>query len=329
MKRNAGIDLFRIFAIFTVVLIHSASTDISYRDGVLRWLPPANACFALLAGWFLFKPACGDLTFSTVGGLLVKRLKRLVVPYLIWEMIYVLANMGFDLLSGKLQLSALPDWIGIVFFGAGSVQLWFVITLAYAQMILCGIMAAIVATRGVSSVRLGEGFLMAGCFVLLAVGVLVWRASGIENDYWRRFAFLFGYGALGVGLRHAVYEMRSLDKSFIRKCIMYIGIGLVVASWFFNIPETMRVLAWCLVFGCMPINASLQKWLAYGSESVMGIYLCHVLFTRMIAMDVPAVSSVIPNGYAIVLINAFIGFAASLAFSLLVKRIRWRWMISL
>ena len=55
-ERNVGLDLLRVLAIFTVVLIHSASTDISYRNGLLHYMPPANACFAFLAGWFLFKP---------------------------------------------------------------------------------------------------------------------------------------------------------------------------------------------------------------------------------------------------------------------------------
>lgn len=326
MKRNLGIDLFRIFAIFTVVLIHSASTDISYRDGVLRYLPPANACFAFLAGWFLFKPACENLTPSAIGGLLAKRLKRLFIPYVVWEMIYVLADMGFDLLSGKFQLSTWPDWIGIVFFGAGSVQLWFVITLVYVQIVLCGAMAVMVAVSGMKFVK---GISGAGLFMMLAISVLLMRASGIENDYLRRFAFLLGYGAFGVGLRRAVHEVRGIMDGPIRIGMALIGIALVMVAWFLNVPEVVRVLAWCLVFGCLPIHSSLQKCLAYGSEVVMGIYLCHVLFTRVIAMGVPVVSRIIPNGYALVLVNAIIGFVVSLSFTLLVKRTRWRWIISM
>ena len=281
MRRNFGIDFLRVLAIFTVVIIHSASTDISYRDGVLRYLPPANACFAFLAGWFLFKPACEDSTPGAIGGLLVKRFKRLVIPYVVWEIIYVLANMGFDLLSGKFKPSALPNWGELVFGGAGSVQLWFVITLVYAQILLCGVMAAMGAVGGTKFVK---GFSVAGLFVLFAVGALLWRTSGIENDYLRRFAFLLGYGALGVGLRWAVHEVRGIMNGPICIGVALIGSGLVMLSWFFDIPEFMRVLAWCVTFGCIPIHASLQKCLAHGSEAVMGIYLCHVLFTSVIAM---------------------------------------------
>ena len=324
--RNLGIDLLRILAIFTVVVIHTASGDIAYRDGVLHYMPLANACFAFLAGWFLFNPSAKALSLRDVGGLLVKRLKRLVFPYLVWEGIYVLANIGFDLMSGKFTPPAATDWIGIVFLGSGSVQLWFVITLVYAQIALCGIMSIMLATRGTSFFR---GLPMAGFFVMLAIGAMLWRMNGIENDYLRRFAFLFGYGALGVGLRRAVHEVRGFEKNFIRICMVCVGGGLVATSWFFNIPEVVRVLSWCLIFGCMPIKAVYQEWLAYGSGAVMGVYLCHVLFTRMIAMGLPVITRVISNGYMVVLINALIGFAASLLFVLVVKRTRCRCLIGL
>ena len=324
--RNAGINLLRIIAIFTVVMIHTASEGQVFRDGVLQWLPPANACFAFLAGWFLFKPSSEVSSLRDIGGLLSKRFRRLMIPYLVWEMIYVLANIGFDLLSRKFNPPAGADWIGIVLFGSGSVQLWFLITLVYAQIVLCGVMAAMVAVSGTKVVK---GFLAAGLFILFSFGVLLWRASGIENEYLRRFAFLLGYGALGVGLRRAVHEVRGIMDGPIRIGMALIGVALVMVAWFLNVPEVVRVLAWCLVFGCLPIHVSLQKYLAYGSEAVMGIYLCHVLFTRVIAMGVPVVSRIIPNGYALVLVNAFIGFVASLSFILLVKRTRWRWMISM
>ena len=188
-------------------------------------------------------------------------------------------------------------------------------------------MAAIVAVSGTKFVK---GIFGAGLFMMLAISVLLMRARGIENEYWRHFAFLFGYGALGVGLRFAYNDdVRDIMNSPIRIGVALIGIILVMVAWFFNIPEVVRVLVWCLVFGCLPIHASLQKCLAYGSRAVIGIYLCHVLFTRVIAMGVPVVSRIIPNGYALALVNAIIGFVLSLSFALLVERTRWRWIISM
>lgn len=324
MNRNYGIDAFRVMCAFTVVVIHSAMEDILYRDAVMHYLPPANACFAFLAGWFLFNPSAKALSLRDVGGLLVKRLKRLVIPYLVWEGIYVMANIGFDLMAGKFNPPVGTDWIGILFLGSGSVQLWFVITLVYVQITLCGVMSIMLASRGVSFFR---GLPMAGFFVMLAIGALLWRMNGIENDYLRRFVFLSGYGALGVGLRCAVQEMSCFEKTLIRTSMVCIGGGLVATSWIFNIPEVVRVLSWCLIFGCMPINAVYQEWLTYGSGAVMGVYLCHVLFTRMIAMGLPVITRVIPNGYMVVLINALIGFTASLVFVLVMKRTRCRWIV--
>ena len=320
--RNAGIDLLRILAIFTVVLIHSASTDISYRDGILRYMPPANACFAFLAGWFLFKVS-GGVSIRELGQLVIKRVRRLVVPYLVWESIYVLFNMVFDLLVGQFQLPETSHLWGIVFLGAGSVQLWFVATLIYVQMALAGVMALVTLSKRRISVRLD--ICVFALFNLIAIIVLSWRASGIDNDYLRRFAFILGYGAFGVGLRFALGLINGVPKS---KIAPFIGICGIVASYVWKIPEIIMVLAWCLAFGGLPIAALLRNKVVKCSGCVMGIYLCHACFTRVIAMGVPVVSRVLPNGYVLVLVNAIVGFAASLAFVLLLKRTHWRWMIS-
>ena len=101
MARNSGIEFLRIVAIFTVVMIHSGTTDMLYRDAILRYMPPANACFAFLAGWFLFKRQETRLQLGDIGRLVLKRIKRLIVPYLVWELVYVFVNMGFDFVSRR------------------------------------------------------------------------------------------------------------------------------------------------------------------------------------------------------------------------------------
>lgn len=316
-ERNIGLDALRVLAIFTVVLIHSASTDISYRDGVLRYMPPANACFAFLAGWFLFKVP-GEVSIREVGQLVVKRVRRLVVPYLAWESIYVLFNMVFDLVAGQFQLPEPSRWWGIVFLGAGSVQLWFVATLIYVQLTLAGVMALVALSKRRISVRLD--ICVIALFNLIAIIVLSWRASGIDGDYLRRFAFLLGYGALGVGLRFAIALINEVPN---RRIVPIIGVCGIVASYVWIIPEIVTVLAWCLAFGGLPIAVFLRNMVIKGSGCVMGIYLCHVLFTRVIAMGVPVVSRVIPNGYVLTIVNAIIGFGISLTFVLMAKRVKW------
>ena len=316
--RNLGIDLLRILAIFTVVVIHTASGDIAYRDGVLHYMPLANACFAFLAGWFLFNPSAKVLSLRDVGGLLVKRLKRLVFPYLVWEGIYVLANIGFDLMSGKFTPPAATDWIGIVFLGAGSVQLWFVATLIYVQVVLCAMMALFAIVDITKPLR--HDICVIILFNLIGGAMLLWREFGIESDYLRRFVFLLGYGALGIGLRFACSKVQS--GSSIMGIVFLAGVCGIVVSFVWNIPEIVSVLSWCMAFGGLSVLTQLRNIVVTASNCVMGIYLCHVLFTCLIAMSVPMTSKIITNGYIIVLANAIVGFTVSLIFVYCIKRTR-------
>ena len=315
-ERNVGLDLLRVLAIFTVVLIQSASTDISYRNGLLHYMPPANACFAFLAGWFLFKPE--SLLSEKIGQLVLKRVNRLVIPYLIWEIIYVLINMGFDLLSGQFQMPDCSNCWGIVFLGSGSVQLWFVATLIYVQVVLCAMMALFTLINKNKVCRHDISVII--LFNLIGVAMLSWKASGIDCDYLRRFAFLLGYGAFGIGLRFALSKVQSVSS--IMGIVFLAGVCGIVVSFVWNIPEIVSVLSWCMAFGGLSVLTQLRNIVVTASNCVMGIYLCHVLFTRLIAMSIPMTSKIITNGYIIVLANAIVGFVVSLIFVYCIKRTR-------
>lgn len=313
--RNIGLDLLRVFAIFTVVLIHSTPCGYQIRDDILRYMPPANACFAFLAGWFLFAPE-SLLSEKKIGQLILKRVNRLVIPYLIWEMIYVLVNIGFDLLRGQFYLPDCSNWWGIIFLGSGSVQLWFVATLIYVQFVLCAMMALFTLINKNKVHDISVIIL----FNLIGVAMLLWREFGIESDYLRRFVFLLGYGALGIGLRFARSKVQSVRS--IMGIVFLAGVCGIVVSFVWNIPEVVSVLSWCMAFGGLSVLTQLRNIVVIASNCVMGIYLCHVLFTRLIAMSVPMTSKIITNGYMLVLANAIVGFAVSLMFVYCIKRTR-------
>ena len=231
----------------------------------------------------------------------------------------MLINMGFDLLSGQFQMPDCSNCWGIVFLGSGSVQLWFVATLIYVQVILCAMMALFTLIKNNKVLR--HDICAIIFFNFISVAVLLWRASGIDCDYLRRFAFLLGYGALGVGLRFWVFSKLSLVVN-IKRIVFPIGACGIVVSFAWGIPEIVKVLSWCLAFGGLPAFTSVRNVVVTGSNCVMGIYLCHVLFTRVIAMSIPMTSKIITNGYMIVLANAIVGFAVSLIFVYCIKRTR-------
>jgi surface polysaccharide O-acyltransferase-like enzyme len=319
MSRNLGLDFLRVVAILTVVLTHTSTSDLSFRDNILCFLPSANACFAFLAGWFLFKSSETGLTIECVGHVIIRRTQRLVIPYLLWEMIYVLMNIGFDFISNKLKMPTMREWIDIVFWGSGSVQLWFIITLAYVQIAQILVFAAI----GKLSFKW-----RAMIFIALSCISLVWFANGIDNVYLRRLAFLLGYSSLGVVFRLVLSKVKSLYLNTFCLCGMLVGVIIVIVSHFFQIPQVISVLAWCLMFGCMPIHVSCRRMLTLVASTVMGIYLSHVLFTRIIGMATPSISKLITNEYLIVLINATVGFISSFLFVYLLRKTRVRWVVN-
>lgn len=125
-NRDLLLDCVRVYAMLMVVMIHLPGTH-----DLLQYICPfdVNALFAILAGMFF---SCNvDIHLW-----LVKRWHRLVVPYLIWESVYIVIGIAFDVACRKFVV---PD--GVTFCrwllcGSASVQLWFIAALMYAQLFL-------------------------------------------------------------------------------------------------------------------------------------------------------------------------------------------------
>ena len=102
-----GLDLLKILAAFTVVLIHSPNPHSVQSQGIaLRILPPPNAAFALMAGMLMGHLLKPDFD---IGLWLKRRGSRLLVPYLIWTGIYVGTNLLFDHLR-HVPPMPITDW---------------------------------------------------------------------------------------------------------------------------------------------------------------------------------------------------------------------------
>lgn len=294
-SRNTGFDILRILAIFTVVMIHTASADIAYHGWWMKWLPPANACFAFLSGWFMLPEE------KSFGYALRKRVLRLLIPYLVWETIYVLADFAFDLATHKFVIPNAKAWLEIVFLASGSVQLWFVITLFYVQVVFLFLMRVLKI----------DGWRNVFVWGVIAAALLIWRDGGISSDYVRRFVFLGGFVALGIVTRFFVDACSRAWKHDVRLIGCLVGFVLVLTSMFAHIPYVVCVLAWCATFGCLPFQ-SVPSIVTRAADCVMGVYLCHVLFTRALGLALPYAAKIITNGYVLLLVDAFVAFALSM-----------------
>lgn len=136
-KRLLGIDLFRGIAAYGVVLIHGLG-EIP-RDGSALFL---SHCFlAFCVPFFLvisFYFSSKLLLLKGSKNYINNRLKKIIIPYLAWTVIYLLVRAIGWLIGHKEPFNKLiADPINIIFFGAAGVQLYFL------PMLFCGTLAAI------------------------------------------------------------------------------------------------------------------------------------------------------------------------------------------
>ncbi|MEM8828692.1 MAG: acyltransferase [Cyanobacteria bacterium P01_G01_bin.19] len=140
-QRLLGIDLCRGLAAFAVILVHSG--DKTWGLPVDPWANNFRLLFYFavpffLAVSFLFMTRKPNLAYSS--DFWRSRFERIVLPYAIWSVIYLLFRVAFFWASNRLdRVSKLTqDPIAIIFFGWSSYQLYFLpLLLVGTCLILC------------------------------------------------------------------------------------------------------------------------------------------------------------------------------------------------
>ncbi len=136
-KRLLGVDLFRGIAAYGVVLIHGLG-EIP-RDANALYITNSFVAFCVpffLATSFYF--SYNILVYKGIKFYLKNRIKRIIIPYFAWTIIYILARAVGWLLGNKESFHKLiSDPINLIFFGASGVQLYFL------PLLFCGTLVAI------------------------------------------------------------------------------------------------------------------------------------------------------------------------------------------
>ena len=152
--RLIGIDLFRVIAIYAVVILHS--------DGVVKVLPPfwlkirEFSLFAVpffLAAAFYF--AVNQIYASRSSYPLRSRLTRLLIPYACWSGVYVLYKVARYTIVGEPAkiLEIVHDPLNLLFFGGAAIHLYFLSLLALGTLLLK--LAEVLINKNVSFKALG------------------------------------------------------------------------------------------------------------------------------------------------------------------------------
>ena len=173
--RNQSVDAFRLLAIFGVVMIHMAPST-NAAEAMTGFFSMFAVPFFLLISLHFFIARASSLGLRD---LLALRPDRILVPCAVWTVLYTLMRLlKCRLLGESLEL----DLIGLVFFGAGGVQLYFLPLLLLFQ---AQALSLILLLRGGTSSLLG-----------VAVGAAA-AAFGYSGDVGSHFGF---HGALGNGI---------------------------------------------------------------------------------------------------------------------------------
>ena len=319
--RNIGVDFLRLLAILSVIIVHLPLVDDACKSQVQRVLPYGNACFALLAGWYMFGVISAMQNIDAFKEWLRNRSRRLLVPYVVWTIIHLSLATGLALLQHTYEMPTLRDWYNFVFCGAGATQLWFLISLFYAQMTVPVLL-----------------LLCKNTTFLLAFGMLVlYGGSAFLPVGWgfRNYTFIFGMVTIGLAFRMILDMPRirqivvmPMPKTFL---ICLAGGGMMLPS-VCNVGDfwPVGVFGWCAFFGLVGscckvefrgISASLINVIG---SSTMGIYLSHWLVTRMIFKPlIPLGADYITDGRVLIIVSAFLILLLSMLFSWVFRKHKW------
>ncbi len=127
IRRWYGLDLFRGFAIYAVILLHADEGVTQAPDGWngLVQFSGFAVPFFLAASFFL---AIKKLLSSEQPYPLKDRIHRLIIPYAFWTLLYLVYKTSKYIIDNDLEkLSKLfEDPVGIIFFGSAAFHLYFI-----------------------------------------------------------------------------------------------------------------------------------------------------------------------------------------------------------
>jgi peptidoglycan/LPS O-acetylase OafA/YrhL len=233
--RLLGIDLCRGIAAYAVVLVHS---------GDEAWgLPISQAAiqFRLLfyfAVPFFLAVAFHFLTRKPTIDISAKfwrsRIQRIVIPYAIWSVIYLVVRSLFFLIAHKSDRLAglFQDPLAIIFFGSASFQLYFLPLLLAGTALL--LMVKYLTERKISSLALAA-------LMLLSIEIYeMIHATGNDFQLGEGVAFNSILQQIPNGVRYSIARIIFVEFAWIIRCMPY-AFGALLLHRFLNRLDSSQV----------------------------------------------------------------------------------------
>jgi len=197
-----------------------------------------------------------------------KRWTRLMVPYLIWEVIYAVVGIAFDVLMHKFEMPSINELYHWVFWGGASVQLWFVVMLFYVQLALWTVVNL--------CRKLSSNPSIFAAFAVLSIGGIFWNRFVTQPEL-HRLVFLCGYCSFGVVLR-VLYDRVVGDRLMSVRCVgvCKYTMGIYLCHFLFTRVVTM-IYPYLLGLMAQVLAVVVETTLAFGA-SVLLVHFTHKRF---------------------------------------------------
>jgi peptidoglycan/LPS O-acetylase OafA/YrhL len=224
-SRAAGIDLCRGLAAFAVILVHSGDetwgVPISDRAIQFRHLFYFAVPFFLAAS-FYFSTKKTPLKINRA--FWQKKFQRIVVPYLLWSLLYVVVKLAIAFLTQETTQipQLLADPVEIVFLGGASYHLYFI------PLLIAGTTLLYLANY-LSQVKYAV-FLLS---FLATVSILLYQLLIVsQNDFnlgnYNAFAQLFP--VLGDNILAQIWRCILVNLAWLIRCLPYLAIALLLQA---------------------------------------------------------------------------------------------------
>lgn len=301
-QRDLSLDLIRIMACVMVVVMHSP-------------IPSDNANGLLLSTLSYFTTPCIGLFFMVSGALILppptasegdaalpfmrKRLKRVLLPTLIWTLFYIVVK----LCDGQLTTAELSrSLLSIPFSAQGHGVLWFMYTLMGLYLVT-PILRAWLRNASERDIR----FYLSLWFISMCYPVL--RMFVGINDSTTGILYYFsgyvGYFVLGHWMqRHG--ERLSLRVTTLMMCasvavpvvikLMHWTVDFYSMFWYLSVFVAVQCVFWWKVIKRMQMVLRLsdkpRSLITTFSNLSFGIYLSHIFIMRHLVWNMPFVEHI-------------------------------------
>lgn len=314
IKRNSAIDAFRVFAIFGVIAIHvQSNTDNAEMLG--RLFSGFSVPYFYIVSLFYLIIDLKKRKDEGVYSIVNKTFYRLIIPYLAWTVIYVCLRLTKAVFLG--QPSDL-DFLKVLFYGDGAVQLYFIPNLLSMQAILISIYLLL---KGNLKNKLWGIVILTSVVVFLAIGIL-------NNCFAISMGFIFVGIPFFISLAFSATFFNSNERNAVN---IWMGILIIVVTTIFNIiPFSFSLFGYnyispFMAFGILLLCIGLFDQFRLPStltSATFGIYLSHVLFLELFEFIISQSQIILYYDLTVKLLVTFLIFLISLTGIFIMRKSR-------